>query len=49
MAELGQGNGGGAALRALLDALTTNAPPKDREIEAAKRRARAANRTPIRA
>jgi hypothetical protein len=32
----------------LLDALTTNAPPKDREIEAAKRRARAATRTPIR-
>jgi hypothetical protein len=32
----------------LLDALTTNAPPKDREIEAAKRRARAASRTPIR-
>ncbi|UJA21137.1 DUF2277 domain-containing protein [Thermoleophilia bacterium SCSIO 60948] len=25
----------------LLDELTTNAPPKDREIEAAKRRARA--------
>jgi hypothetical protein len=32
----------------LLDELTTNAPPKDREIEAAKRRARAATRTPIR-
>jgi hypothetical protein len=32
----------------LLDALTTNAPPKDREIEAAKRRARAATRTPVR-
>ena len=31
----------------LLDELTTNAPPKDREVEAQKRRARAANRTPI--
>jgi hypothetical protein len=38
-----------AATAELLDALTTNAPPKDREIEAAKRRARAATRTPIRA
>jgi hypothetical protein len=28
----------------LLDALVTNAPPKDREVEAAKRRARAAER-----
>jgi hypothetical protein len=28
----------------LLDALVTNAPPKDREAEAAKRRARAAER-----
>jgi hypothetical protein len=28
----------------LLDELVTNAPPKDREIEAAKRRARAAER-----
>ena len=28
----------------LLDALVTTAPPKDREIEAAKRRARAAER-----
>ena len=28
----------------LLDALTTNAPPKDREVEAAKRRARSAER-----
>ena len=28
----------------LLDALTTNAPPKDREVEAAKRRERAAER-----
>ena len=30
--------------RHLLDALVTNAPPKDREVEAAKRRARAAER-----
>jgi len=28
----------------LLDALVTTAPPKDREVEAAKRRARAAER-----
>ena len=28
----------------LLDALVTSAPPKDRELEAAKRRARAAER-----
>jgi hypothetical protein len=28
----------------LLDALVTNAPPKDREVEAAKKRARAAER-----
>jgi hypothetical protein len=28
----------------LLDALVTNAPPKDREVEAAKRRARAEER-----
>ena len=28
----------------LLDSLVTNAPPKDREVEAAKRRARAAER-----
>jgi hypothetical protein len=28
----------------LLDALVSNAPPKDREVEAAKRRARAAER-----
>jgi hypothetical protein len=33
-----------AATRTLLAALVTNAPPKDREIEAAKRRARAAER-----
>ena len=32
------------ATRHLLDALVTNAPPKDREIEAAKRRARAQER-----
>jgi hypothetical protein len=32
------------ATRHLLDALVTNAPPKDREAEAAKRRARAAER-----
>ena len=30
-----------AATRALLSGLTTSAPPKDREVEAAKRRARA--------
>jgi len=30
-----------AATRALLDGLVTGAPPKDREAEAAKRRARA--------
>ena len=33
----------GATAR-LLDGLVTNAPPKDREVEAAKRRARAAER-----
>ena len=33
-----------AASRELLDALETNAPPKDREEEAAKARARAAKR-----
>jgi hypothetical protein len=32
------------ATRHLLDALVTSAPPKDREAEAAKRRARAAQR-----
>jgi len=36
-----------AATVRLLDELTTNAPPKDREVEAAKRRARAASRTPV--
>ena len=30
-----------AATRRLLDSLVTTAPPKDREVEAAKRRARA--------
>ena len=33
-----------AATRELLDGLVTSAPPKDREVEAAKRRARAAQR-----
>jgi hypothetical protein len=33
-----------AATRRLLDELVTAAPPKDREVEAAKRRARAAER-----
>lgn len=33
-----------AATSKLLDALVTKAPPKNREIEAAKRRARAAER-----
>ncbi len=33
-----------AASRELLDALSTNAPPKDREVEAAKKRARRAQR-----
>jgi hypothetical protein len=33
-----------AATAKLLDALVTSAPPKDREVEAAKRRARAAER-----
>jgi hypothetical protein len=32
------------AARTLLDHLTTTAPPKDREVEAAKARARAAQR-----
>jgi hypothetical protein len=32
------------ATRRLLDHLVTSAPPKDREVEAAKRRARAAER-----
>jgi hypothetical protein len=33
-----------AATRTLLDSLVTSAPPKDREVEAAKRRARSAAR-----
>ena len=33
-----------AATRDLLDELVTSAPPKDREVEAAKRRARAEQR-----
>jgi hypothetical protein len=33
-----------AASKELLDSLTTTAPPKDREVEEAKRRARAAVR-----
>ena len=33
-----------AATARLLDALVTNAPPKDREIEAARKRERAAKR-----
>jgi hypothetical protein len=33
-----------AATRTLLDGLVTSAPPKDREVEAAKRRARSAER-----
>ena len=38
-----------AASARLLDQLETNAPPKDREVEAEKRKARAANRTYARA
>jgi hypothetical protein len=33
-----------AAARELLESLTTNAPPRDRDVEAAKARARAAER-----
>jgi hypothetical protein len=33
-----------AATRELLDSLVTSAPPKDREVEAAKRKARAEKR-----
>jgi len=33
------------AARTLLDALVTNAPPRDRDVEASKARARAAYRT----
>lgn len=35
-----------AAAHELLDSLVTNAPPRDRDIEAAKARARAAERFP---
>lgn len=35
-----------AVSRNLLDSLETNAPPRDREVEAAKARARAAQRFP---
>ena len=35
-----------AAAEELLDSLVTNAPPRDREVEAAKARARAAERFP---
>jgi hypothetical protein len=38
-----------AASARLLDELSTSAPPKDREVEAAKRRARSADRTYARA
>ena len=38
-----------AASTRLLDQLQTHAPPKDREVEAEKRKARAANRTYARA
>jgi hypothetical protein len=34
------------AARELLDSLVTNAPPRDREVEASKARARAADRFP---
>jgi len=34
------------AAQDLLDSLTTNAPPRDREVEAAKARARSAERFP---
>jgi hypothetical protein len=37
-----------AATRALLDGMLTKAPPRDREVEAAKARARAAERYPSR-
>jgi hypothetical protein len=36
-----------AASRTLLDSLETNAPPRDRVVEIAKARARAAQRFPI--
>ncbi|MFE9690591.1 DUF2277 domain-containing protein [Micromonospora sp. NPDC005806] len=37
------------AIRTLLDSLVTKAPPRDREVEAAKAKARAAERYGIRA
>ena len=37
-----------AAARTLVDSLTTSAPPRDREVEAAKAKARAAERYPSR-
>ncbi|HZF05130.1 MAG TPA: DUF2277 domain-containing protein [Patescibacteria group bacterium] len=37
------------AARALLDALVTNAPPRDRDVEASKARARGLERTMLRA
>ena len=36
------------AARSLLDALVTNAPPRDREVEATKARAHSADRFPAR-
>ena len=36
------------AARTLVDSLTTSAPPRDREVEAAKAKARAAERYPPR-
>ncbi|MCW3814299.1 DUF2277 domain-containing protein [Micromonospora sp. DR5-3] len=38
-----------AATRTLLDSLVTKAPPRDREVEATKARARAAERYGVRA
>ena len=38
-----------AATRTLLDSLVTKAPPRDREVEAAKAKARAAERYGLRA
>ena len=38
-----------AAAQELLESLTTNAPPRDRDVEAAKARARAAERFPTQA
>jgi hypothetical protein len=37
-----------AAARSLVDSLTTSAPPRDREVEAAKAKARSAERYPPR-